>query len=156
MFLSFFTFFPLFMPKSESLPSLFAQSLITKEWLWAICSRHSWQKSNKSDLLFFMSESLTKSKQFAQKTIERIPNPDSILGCLSEPVPQDSVCLWMVSHLLSQGRVPPQGMFHTLLRKDDIHSHLWMVSHLYCPRAEFLLKEWFTLCKEKTTFVTIF
>ena len=45
---------------SNSLPSLF-----TKEQPWAICSGRSWQKSNRSNLLFFTSESLFCS--FAHK-----------------------------------------------------------------------------------------
>ena len=55
------------MPKSESLPSFFAQSLFLK--------------SDGSDSLFFPSESLFhsfahKNERFARKIGEQIPNPD--------------------------------------------------------------------------------
>ena len=86
-FVCFWQIFPFF-PKNKSLPSLFAhllffkeglerfapialnkraivsdslRSLMTKEWPWAIRSGHSWQKSNRSDSLFFMRESLFRS-----------------------------------------------------------------------------------------------
>ena len=91
--------FPLFMPKSKSIPSVFAhslffkqleqftsialykqatesdslRSLMTKEQPWAIRSGRSWQKRDWSDLLCFMGVLLLCS--FAQKTAERIPNP---------------------------------------------------------------------------------
>ena len=81
MFLTVFTAFPLFMPKSASLPSLFAPSLFlksdrsysllslykrvtvnkslpplyTKERPWTICSHGSLQKCDDSDLLFSKS-----------------------------------------------------------------------------------------------------
>ena len=58
-------FFPLFMPKSESLPSLFRPSLpllFTKEQPWTICS-FSWAH---------------KKEWFAQKTDDQIPNPGII------------------------------------------------------------------------------
>ena len=35
--------------------------LMTKDWLWAIRSGHSWQKSDRSNSLFFMSELLFRS-----------------------------------------------------------------------------------------------
>ena len=37
--------------------------LFTKERLWAICSRPSWQKSDRSTLLFFTRESLFRSQK---------------------------------------------------------------------------------------------
>ena len=46
-FICFFPVFPLFMPKSESLPSLFAQLLFFKELLWANHSGCSKQKSDR-------------------------------------------------------------------------------------------------------------
>ena len=66
-FWPFFPVVPLFMPKSESLPSSFAQSLFLK--------------SDGSDSLFFPSESLFhsfahKNERFARKIGEQIPNPD--------------------------------------------------------------------------------
>ena len=66
MFLTVFYCFHLFMPKSERLTSLFAQSLFTKEWPLAIRSGCLWHKSDGSDLLFH--------KRFSRKTDERIPN----------------------------------------------------------------------------------
>ena len=71
------------MPKSELILSLFSQALFCKEWLWAICSRLSWYKSDGSDLLFFTSKSLFPSfphKKLAicPKTDEQIPNPVKI------------------------------------------------------------------------------
>ena len=105
VFDSFSQFSSLYMPKSESLPSLFDQSLFLKEGRerftlvalslykkvtmskslpllftnerpWAVCSHCLWQKSDWSDLLFFLSKSLFHSqKWFAQKTYEWIPNP---------------------------------------------------------------------------------
>ena len=100
----FLTAFLLFMPKSESLPSLFAPSiffkepqepfalvtlhkratirelllsLFTKEQPRAICSCCSLQKSHGSDSLFSraIALSLTKNERFARKTKEQIPNP---------------------------------------------------------------------------------
>ena len=53
---------------------------LQKERPWAIRSDHSWQKSNRSDSLFFTSESLfhsQKNERIARKTDERIPNPGS-------------------------------------------------------------------------------
>ena len=87
MFLTVFTAFPLFMPKSASLPSLFAPSLFlksdrsysllslykrvtvnkslpplyTKERPWTICSHGSLQKCDDSDLLFSKSNSLFRA-----------------------------------------------------------------------------------------------
>ena len=88
----FLTVFPLFMPKSELLPSLFTHLLffkerierfdpitlykivmvsnllrlfMTKERLRAICSGRSWQKSDGSDSLFFAIELIFHS--FAHK-----------------------------------------------------------------------------------------
>ena len=55
--------FSLFMPNRELLPSLFALWLFTKEWPWVICSRCSLHKSNASDLLFFKSTLLFRSKR---------------------------------------------------------------------------------------------
>ena len=102
-FLQFFTAFPLFMPKSESLPSLFAQSLFfkelqerfalvtlykratmreslptlfTKERPWAIGSFRSWQKRDRSDLFFFTGESLfrlQKSSDLLVKPMSEFP-----------------------------------------------------------------------------------
>ena len=56
IFRMFLTVFPLFMPKSELLPSLF-----TKDWPWATRSGCSWQKSEERNSLFFLSESLFRS-----------------------------------------------------------------------------------------------
>ena len=53
---------------------------LQKERPWAIRSGHSWQKSDRSDSLFFTSESLfhsQKNERIARKTDERIPNPGS-------------------------------------------------------------------------------
>ena len=101
-FVCFLQFFPFFRPKSELIPSLFAHSLFFKErlehfapvalykratvsdslWLlmtkeqpWAICSGPSWQKSERSILLFFMSETLFRSKkeQIAWKPMSKFP-----------------------------------------------------------------------------------
>ena len=102
-FWQFFTAFPLFMPKSESLPSLFAQSLFfkelqerfalvtlykratmreslptlfTKERPWAIGSFRSWQKRDRSDLFFFTGESLfslQKSSDLLVKPMSEFP-----------------------------------------------------------------------------------
>ena len=55
--------FSIFMPNRELLPSLFALWLFTKEWPWVICSRCSLHKSNASDLLFFKSTLLFRSKR---------------------------------------------------------------------------------------------
>ena len=96
-------FFPIFMSKSESLPSLFAQSLFfkepweryalvalekrgilipslfTKEKLRAIRSRCSWQKSDCMEQFALdhkrITLLLTKNERFAQTTDEQIPNP---------------------------------------------------------------------------------
>ena len=54
VFLQFFTAFPICMPKSESLPSLFAPSLFFKEYFALLHTKIEW---------------------YAQKTKERIPNP---------------------------------------------------------------------------------
>ena len=85
----FLTVFPLFMPKSKSLPSLFAHSLLFKERLERFAPvplykratvsnslRSKWQKSYVSDSLFFTGESHFNSKndRIARKTDERIPN----------------------------------------------------------------------------------
>ena len=71
IFCMFFTAFPLFRPKSESLPSLslchFFSSLIAL-----------YKRGTVRDLLFFTSKSLFRSqnsKQFAWKAKERIPCP---------------------------------------------------------------------------------
>ena len=82
--IGFCTAFPLFMPKSVSLMTLFA----LKKWrLWAFRSValykratggiHSFSRANQSFAL-----SHTKNEQFARKTKERIPNPEWMLLCL--------------------------------------------------------------------------
>ena len=54
----FFTAFPIYMPKSKSLPSLFALLLFTKERPWAIRSRQSLQKSDGSESQLVKSKTL--------------------------------------------------------------------------------------------------
>ena len=82
--IGFCTAFPLFMPKSVSLMTLFA----LKKWrLWAFRSValykratggiHSFSRANHSFAL-----SHTKNELFARKTKERIPNPEWRLLCL--------------------------------------------------------------------------
>ena len=97
-----------FTAKSESLPSLFAQSLFfkerrvwfllvaldkraagslpsffTKEGPWAISPRCSWQKSEGSDSLFFTSKSLFCS----QKTSDLLEKPMSKFPTLCNIIP---------------------------------------------------------------------
>ena len=84
IFHMFFTFFPLFRPKRELLPSLFAHSLFLKERLH---SRRSLQTSDcerfalvalfTSDCFFAFL--LSTNEQIAQQIYERIPNPDAML-----------------------------------------------------------------------------
>ena len=67
------------MPKRESLPSLFAHSLFTKELPWAICWRCSLKKRervirSKKQANRDFPLSLTKNKRFARKTKELSPN----------------------------------------------------------------------------------
>ena len=94
-FCMFLTNFPLFMPKSKSLPPIigsFSESvlsdslplLFTKEQPWAIVSGRSWQKSDGSHSLFFTSESLFCS----QKMSESLEKPMSVFPTLA---------LWMCS-----------------------------------------------------------
>ena len=93
----FFTAFPLFMPKSESLPLRDSLSwLFTKELPWANRYCRSLQKSDwkqfahvalykigtgaihsfwRRNLSF--AHVLAKNERFPQKTKERIPNPES-------------------------------------------------------------------------------
>ena len=75
MLLTVFHCFHLFMPKSESLISLFAQSLFTKEQPLAIRSGCLWRKSEGSDLLFHkrIAISLTKTSDFLEKPISEFP-----------------------------------------------------------------------------------
>ena len=80
----FFVCFLFFMPKSESILSLFAYSLIFKEQLerfpkdqlWAICSGLSWQKSKGSDLLFTWAI-CSFHKQWAKRSKNRWANSQS-------------------------------------------------------------------------------
>ena len=51
--------------------------LWTKEWPWAIPSRRSFVKSDRSDLLFFKSNSHLCSQKFARKN--QSPNPEAYL-----------------------------------------------------------------------------
>ena len=105
IFHMFFTVFPPFLPKSESLPLLFAQSHFFKERPWAKCSGRSgtneqpWAIRSRCSLKNSDSKrfaqvaddkratgafhsfsqvnrfSLTKNEWFAQKTDEQIPSP---------------------------------------------------------------------------------
>ena len=82
--IGFCTAFPLFMPKSVSLMTLFA---LKKCRLWAFRSValykratggiHSFSRANHSFAL-----SHTKNELFARKTKERIPNPEWMVLCL--------------------------------------------------------------------------
>ena len=60
------------------------RSLITKEWLWAICSYPSLKKSKsaihskKGERIALSFFSSPKNERFARKTNERIPNPGHI------------------------------------------------------------------------------
>ena len=93
--LQFFTVSPLFMLKSESLPSLFAQLLFYRVTVAIHCRRHReriapvylYNSATVSDLLpsfmtkehslFFTSKKNKKTSYvFTEKTDERIPNPD--------------------------------------------------------------------------------
>ena len=69
MFLTVFQCFSIFMPKSESLPLLFALSLFTKERR----ERFSLGKER-------FSISLTKNEQFARKSKSEFHNPDIFLN----------------------------------------------------------------------------
>ena len=72
-FYMFLTVFPLVMPISKSLPSLFTYLFLFKEWLeglapsqpWVIRSGRSWQKSDGSDSLFFHKWSALFYEQIA-------------------------------------------------------------------------------------------
>ena len=67
----FFTVFPLFMPKSESLQLLFAQSLFFKdqrEWFTSVAI---YKRATVSNSLFFMSESLFCSQKRANRSKNR-------------------------------------------------------------------------------------
>ena len=73
--------FPSFEPKSALLLSLFAHLLFFKEQPWAILFkkerlRDSLKKTSESHFFLFRSH---KKTQFAQKTDERIPNPEFFL-----------------------------------------------------------------------------
>ena len=87
-FLQFFTAFPICMPKSESLPSLFAPSLFFKEYFALL---H------------------TKIKWYAQKTKERIPNPGfkTAVGILA--VEQRILSVSLAAHFWSCGRRTSPG-----------------------------------------------
>ena len=83
---------------SDSLSSLF-----TKEQPWAICSCCSWQKSDRSNSLFFTSESLfcsfalslTKKRVIRWKTDEQISNPDySRVGKNASPCSTEGWVKW--------------------------------------------------------------
>ena len=105
----FWQFVPFFMPKSQSLPMLFAhllffkerldwfalvtlhkratmsdslRLLMTKKQLWAIRSGCSWQKSNESNLLFFTSKSFflsQKTSELLEKLMSEFPTLVSTL-----------------------------------------------------------------------------
>ena len=85
IFCMFLTVFLPFMPKSESLPLLFAQSLFTKEWPWAICSRRSWQKSDGSDSLFFTSVSLFRSQKMSNSLEKQMSEFPTLSKTLTGP-----------------------------------------------------------------------
>ena len=112
-FCMFLTNFPLFMPKSKSLPPIigsFSESvlsdslplLFTKEQPWAIVSGHSWQKSDGSHSLFFTRESLFCS----QKMSESLEKPMSVFPTLALWIcskcvmfmQYDSVTTWNILH----------------------------------------------------------
>ena len=111
MFVTVFTAFPLFMPKSESILTLFAQSLFFKErreqiapvtfykrvtlseWLPSLYKRATLSdslrllmtKEQRERFALFTREllfRLKKNKQFAQKTDEQSPNPAIFLADL--------------------------------------------------------------------------
>ena len=81
-----FTAFPLFMPKSESLPSLFAPSLFFKEQPWANRSCRSLQKGNRerfAPVTFYkratgaISSFSTANRSFAHKKKKFAWKPNS-------------------------------------------------------------------------------
>ena len=79
IFVCFWQFSPLFMPKSDLLTLLFAQSLFTKERPRAIRSLPSRQKSDGGYWLFFTSQLLFRSQKTSNlfgKTDEQISNPE--------------------------------------------------------------------------------
>ena len=77
-FCMFLTVFHLFMPKSESLPSLFAHLLFFFKRPWAIWLGLSWQKSDGRDPLFFTNTSLFRS----HKTSKSLKKPMSVFPTL--------------------------------------------------------------------------
>ena len=115
-FIVFSLLLPSFMPKSESLKLLFAQSLFFKEQrerfalvhlykraiaikslplpftterLWAFRSGRSWQKSNGSNSLFFTSESLfhlQKTSNSLEKAMSEFPTLHLLEHVVGVPV----------------------------------------------------------------------
>ena len=87
----FLTGFPIFMPKSEALPSLFAPLLFWKERPWGIR---------------YFALALTKNERFAWKTKERIPKRGFLLS---------SCCPSVCELMLSRAKYNTPIMYSSLL-----------------------------------------